>query len=78
MQMLNAYYVRWKCAACQGVHTRRVPPNPEGYLYRQDNHELPTVGTAKVAPYDAVMMFMERIDLSCEAEDVRVEGELVR
>lgn len=75
MQYLNAFYLRWKCAACQGVHTRKIPQDQQGYLYRQDNHELPTVGTAKVAPYDAVMMLMERVDLSCQANDARVEGE---
>jgi len=75
MQYLNAYYLRWKCAACQGVHTRKVPQDEQGYLYQQENHELRVVATAKVIPYDAVMMLMERVDLSCDAPDVRVEGE---
>lgn len=79
MQHLNAYYLRWKCAVCKQVHTRKVKPDAKGYLYQQDNHDLERMGmTAKVVPYDAVLTLMEQIDLSCQAEDMRVEGELVR
>jgi hypothetical protein len=75
MDHLNAFYLRWKCAACQGVHTRKVPPDEKGYLYEQNNHHLQLGMTAAVQPYDAVMMFTQRVDLSCEADEARVEGE---
>lgn len=75
MQTLNAFYLRWKCGSCQGLHTRKIPANEQGYLYEQKNHELRLGMTVRAEPYDAVMTLMERVDLSCDADEARVEGE---